>query len=98
MEDLRNDIGFIVSEDCIRDEKTKVVKGLSFQEVTETAILIDLDRNEWKIVESIRRISQDGLVVKIVEMFKNGSSIYQKETSTVNERNQFDRLWSDNWK
>ena len=99
MDDPRAGIDFVVSEDYDRDEKTVYVKGLSFQEVTETTSLQDLQKNEWKTVEVIRRIGQDGLMLKIVDKFKNGKNIYHNETSTAmnSQRDQFDRLWIQNW-
>ena len=92
--------GFIVKEDFSLLERAISVKRLTFSEAQETRIKKNLENDCWKTVETTRRIGQDGtMMVKIQSEFRNGLKLFSRETSTLNkdERDQFNRLWADNW-
>ena len=91
---------FVKKEDLLVNERTINVKGLTLSEVQETKITENLDNDCWKTVEIVRRIGEDGtMMVKTQTVFRNGLEMDSRETSTLDEeeRDQFNRLWNQNW-
>ena len=83
----------------------KIIRNLKYTLQKWETIKEDLDGNKWYKVEIVRRISEQDLWLKVIDIFEEvdggeRQNVFHKETSMFPddfELNQFKRLWIKNF-
>lgn len=93
--------GAVKSEEEISEEKCKFFKGVNYRETRQVKNLVGIDNETWTRITIIRRIGDEGMMSKVIDIFENSKNVWHEETSTLadeNELEQFNRTWIQAWK
>merc|ERR1712037_989903 len=89
-----------ISEEVTTEERNCIIDKLNWQMTREFKTWVDLDGCPWTKSEIIRRVGNEGMFSKTVDIFEGGNNIYHKVTHSLNdekELEQFHRNWTKNW-
>ena len=82
--------------------RERTIDGTVYHEKREEKILVDLETNsQWKRTKVVRRIGNDGMMSKVIDVFLDDKNVWHKETSSLedeNELQQFKKDWIKAWK
>ena len=97
-EDISEDIA--ISQEVRTEERTCVIDEVNFQMTREFKTWIGLSGITLTKSEVIRRVGNEGMFSKTVDIFENGKKIGHKVTHSLDdeqELDQFHRNWTKNW-
>ena len=89
-----------VSQEVITEERTCIIDKVNFQMIREFKTWIYLDGNTLTKSEVIRRVGNEGMFSKTVDIFQNSKNIRHQVTHSLQdekELDQFHRNWTRNW-
>ena len=89
-----------ISQEVAFEERTCVIDKVDFQMTREFKTWIGLSGITLTKSEVIRRVGNEGMFSKTVDIFQNGKNIGHKVTHSLEdekELEQFHRYWTKNW-
>lgn len=89
-----------ISEEVTTEERTCIIDKVNFHLTREFKTWIGLSGITLTKSEVIRRVGNEGMFSKTVDIFQNGKNIGHKVTHSLEdekELDQFHRNWTKNW-
>ena len=89
-----------ISQEVITEERNCIIDKVNFQMSREFKTWVYLDGNTLTKSEVIRRVGNEGMFSKMMDIFLNGKNIWHKVTHSLEdekELDQFHRNWTKNW-
>ena len=89
-----------ISMEVTTEERNCIIDKVNFQMTREFKTRVYLDGMTLTISEVIRRVGNEGMFSKTVDIFQNGKNIGHKVTHSLEdekELDQFHQNWTKNW-